>query len=93
MFALPNLIKFSSGEWEFKDGSIVSIPIELRDNYRIEQYKKITGSGWGVFRIQLRIFFKVSADWRAGHFEEPLDFGVVRSSAAARGPDDADARV
>jgi signal transduction histidine kinase len=58
MFALPNLIRFSSGEWEFKDGSIISIPLELRDKYRIEQYKKITGSGWGYSEYNYAYFSK-----------------------------------
>lgn len=56
MFSLPVLIKFASGGIEFKNGSIVKLPLELIDKYRIEQYNKITQIGWGISEFNYRYY-------------------------------------
>lgn len=46
MFALPRLIHFQDGTYEFENGLFVTLPVELRDEYRIRSYKKINSPGW-----------------------------------------------
>ena len=48
MFSLPVMIKYPNGNQEFYDGILVSLPVELRDRYRLSKYSEITDAGWGT---------------------------------------------
>ena len=65
MFSLPTLIKFASGDIQFENGSIISLPVELRDKYRLDAYKKIKNVGWGLSEFNYRYysFYAPSGDF------------------------------
>lgn len=48
MFCLPSIWKDISGEIEFFDGLLLSLPVELRDSSRINTYRNIKNLGWGI---------------------------------------------
>lgn len=62
MFSLPTLIRNPSGDWKFRNGAIIKLPIELCDHYRIETYKKISSAGWGVSEFNYNFYAAHTAD-------------------------------
>ncbi len=61
MLAFPSIIVNPQGKHEVHDGTLFSLPAELCDNYRIQQYLKINALGWTKSEFGYMVLVKVDS--------------------------------
>ena len=60
MFAISTLIKKSDGSYNFYNGALFSLPVELRDKPRLTRYLSINKPGWGIGEFGYQYYCKIT---------------------------------